>query len=103
MKSLLKHVSKVLDSDSYVQSVKKVSDGLTARTNKVAQRNKSFFKFSPRLRSALFPKFIACWVVGENLLYLLFASHFLIHKQVQSGRNYIPWTTRQSIQWTPGS
>ena len=45
MKTLFKHVGKVLDSDSYAQSVKKVSDGLSARTNKVVQRNKLFSNF----------------------------------------------------------
>ena len=33
MKTLFKHVGKVLDSDSYAQYVKKVSDGLSAIYN----------------------------------------------------------------------
>ena len=45
MKTLFKHVGKVLESDSYAQSVKKVKDGLSDRTNKVVQRNKLFSNF----------------------------------------------------------
>ena len=51
MKTLFKHVGKVLDTDSYAQSVKKVKDGLIARTNKVVQRNKLFSNFSQGSKS----------------------------------------------------
>ena len=39
MKTLFQHVGKVLDTDTYEQPLKKISDGLSERTNKVVQRN----------------------------------------------------------------
>ena len=39
MKILFQHVGKVLDTDTYEQPLKKISDGLSERTNKVVQRN----------------------------------------------------------------
>ena len=39
MKTLFQHVGKVLDTDTYEQAVKKISDSLSERTNKVVQRN----------------------------------------------------------------
>ena len=39
MKTLFQHVGKVLGTDTYEQAVKKLSDGLSERINKVVQRN----------------------------------------------------------------
>ena len=39
MKTLFQHVGKVFDTDTYEEAVKKISDGLSERTNKVVQRN----------------------------------------------------------------
>ena len=62
MKTLFQHVGKVLDTDTYEQEVKKISDGLLERTNKVVQRNmlpsnfsqgsKSFEKWSQEVSNA---------------------------------------------------
>ena len=45
MKTLFQHVRKVLDTDTYEQAVKKISDGLSERTNKVVQRNMLLLNF----------------------------------------------------------
>ena len=62
MKTLFQHAGKVLDTSAYEQAVRKISDGLSERTNKVVQRNmllsdfpqgsKSFKKWSQEVRNA---------------------------------------------------
>ena len=62
MTTLFQHVAKVFDTDTYEQAVKKISDGLSERTNKVVQRNmllsnfpqgsKSFEKWSQEVSNA---------------------------------------------------
>ena len=62
MKTLFQHVGKVFDTDTYEEAVKKISDGLSERTNKVIQRNvllsnfpqgsKSFEKWSQEVSNA---------------------------------------------------
>ena len=42
MRNLFTHVGKVEDADTYAAAVKKIKDGLTARTNQVVQRNMLF-------------------------------------------------------------
>ena len=45
MKTLLMHFGKVLETDNYSQSIKKIKAGLISRANKVAERNTSFSNF----------------------------------------------------------
>ena len=62
MKSLFQHVGQVTQTDNYADTVKKITDALAARTNKVVQRNmllanypqgaKSFEKWSQEICSA---------------------------------------------------
>ena len=59
MKNLFQHVGKVLDTDTYNEAVKKITDDLSDRTNKIVQRNmllssypqgsKSFEKWSQEI------------------------------------------------------
>ena len=42
MKNLLQHVGKVTDDDNYAQTVDKIKQGLTNRTNSVVQQNMLF-------------------------------------------------------------
>ena len=62
IKTLFQHVGKVFDTNTYEEAVKKNSDGLSERTNRVVQRNmlhsdfrqgsKSFEKWSQKVSNA---------------------------------------------------
>ena len=62
MKNLFQHVGNVTDEDSYAETVRKIKQGLTSRTNSVVQRNmllanfpqgkKSFEKWSQEVSNA---------------------------------------------------
>ena len=48
MKTLFQHVRKVFDINTYEEAVKKISDGLSERTNKVVQKNMLLSQIFPR-------------------------------------------------------